>query len=163
MSRKVAYGGILLALNIILLMLVNIVPINTLFLLALASLPVSIVIMEWGLKSGVAFSIGSIILGFIFMASKSQWIIYALTFGVYGIVKYFIETDRPIYMEYILKLLFANLIISVEYFLLKEFVYIPVNIITIISFEIIFLIYDYMYTSFIGYYKNKIRNLIKKI
>lgn len=163
MSKRVAYGGILLAVNIILLMLVNIIPVNTLFLLGLASLPISIIIMEWGLRSGIAFYIGSVILGFIVMSNKSQWIIYTLTFGVYGIVKYFIEKDIPIYLEYILKLLFANIILLIVYFILKEFIYIPINLITIGSFEIVFLIYDYMYTLFIEYYNNKIRTLIKKI
>ena len=65
MSIKVAYGGVLLALNVILLTLTNIIPVNTLFIMGLASLLVSIVIMEWGFKSGIAFYIGSIVLGFI--------------------------------------------------------------------------------------------------
>ncbi len=55
MSIKVAYGGVLLALNVILLTLTNIIPVNTLFIMGLASLLVSIVIMEWGFKSGIAF------------------------------------------------------------------------------------------------------------
>ena len=82
MSRKVAYGGILLALNCILLLLVNVLPINTLFLLGLASLPISIVIMEWGPKVGVVFYIGSVLLSFIIMAQKAQWILYIFTFGI---------------------------------------------------------------------------------
>ena len=96
MSRKVAYGGILLALNCILLLLVNVLPINTLFLLGLASLPISIVIMEWGPKAGIVFYIGSVLLSFIIMAQKAQWILYIFTFGLYGLVKYFIEKDRNI-------------------------------------------------------------------
>ena len=55
MSRKIAYSGILLALNIILLILVNIIPMNTLFLLGLASLPIAIVIMEYGPKACILF------------------------------------------------------------------------------------------------------------
>lgn len=163
MSKKVAYGGILLALNIILLMLLNIIPINTLFLLGLASLPVSIIIMEWGIGSGIAFYIGSVILGFIVMSNKSQWIIYIFTFGIYGIIKYLIEKNRPIYIEYILKFLFANIVLLIMYFILKEFIYIPINLISVVSFEVIFVIYDHMYTLFIEYYNYKIKNLINKI
>ena len=55
MSKKIAYSGVLLALNLILLILINIIPINTLFLMGLASLPISIVIMEYGPKSGFIF------------------------------------------------------------------------------------------------------------
>ena len=104
MSRKVAYGGILLAINMILLLLINVIPINTLFIMGLASLPISIVIMEWGPKSGVAFYIASVVLGFIVMANKTHWILYILTFGLYGIVKYMIEQDRSVYIEYLLKI-----------------------------------------------------------
>nr|UWI50507.1 hypothetical protein NZ312_02115 [Clostridioides difficile] len=162
MSIKVAYGGVLLALNVILLTLTNIIPVNTLFIMGLASLLVSIVIMEWGFKSGIAFYIGSVALGFIVMASKSQWIVYSLTFGMYGIVKYLIEKDRSIYVEYLMKLVFANIMIVILYFILRTIVYIPINIIIVVSFEAAFIIYDYVYSSFIDYYNNRLRKMLFK-
>lgn len=161
MSKKVAFGGILLAVNIILLLLINIIPINTLFIMGLASLPISIIIMEFGPKSGIAFYIGSIILGFIVMANKFQWILYTTTFGVYGLIKYMVERDLPIYIEYILKLLFANIIIVVLYITLKQFIYIPANLMTVAIFEVVFIIYDNVYSSFIEYYNDKLRKVIK--
>ncbi|MCC0649882.1 hypothetical protein [Clostridioides sp. ZZV15-6598] len=162
MSIKVAYGGVLLALNVILLTLTNIIPVNTLFIMGLASLLVSIVIMEWGFKTGIAFYIGSVALGFIVMASKSQWIVYSLTFGMYGIVKYLIEKDRSIYIEYLMKLVFANIMIVILYFILRTIVYIPINIIIVVSFEVAFIIYDYVYSSFIDYYNNRLRKMLFK-
>lgn len=161
MSRKVAYGGILLALNSILLLLVNIIPINTLFLLGLASLPIAIVIMEYGPKSGIIFYIGSVLLGFIIMVNKAQWILYIFTFGIYGLIKYVIEKDRSLIKEYILKLFAANILIIFVYIILKKFVYIPVNIFIILSFEVIFIIYDFVYSQFIDLYTEKLRKLIK--
>lgn len=163
MSKKIAYGGILLALNTILLLLINVIPINTLFIMGVASLIISIVIMEWGPKSGVIFYIGTVILSFIVMTNKAQWVAYILTFGVYGLVKYFIEQDRQIYIEYILKLIFANIMIFILYLILKSFIQIPINIILVLAFEVVFLIYDYVYTSFIGYYNEKLKKLIKNI
>lgn len=162
MSKKVAYGGILLALNIILLLLVNIIPINTLFLLGLASLPISIVIMEYGPKSGIIFYIGSVLLSFIIMVNKAQWILYIFTFGIYGLVKYIIEKDRILIQEYMLKLLAANILIIFAYTILKEFIYIPVNIFTVIAFEITFIIYDFVYSQFIDFYGEKLRRFVKK-
>ena len=64
MSKNISYSGILLAINIILLILCNIIPTNTMFFMILASLPVSVVIMEFGIKSGVVFCIASAILSF---------------------------------------------------------------------------------------------------
>ena len=161
MSKKIAYGGILLSLNAILLILVNLIPVNTLFLLALASLPISIIIMEWGALTGVTFYISSVILGFIVMTSKTQWLIYIFTFGIYGLIKYIIEKDRPIFVEYILKLLFANTMVLILYFIVREFVHVPMNIISIVIFEVVFVVYDYMYSRFIDYYNLKLKSIIK--
>lgn len=161
MSRKVAYGGILLSLNIILLLLVNIIPINTLFLLGLASLPIAIVIMEYGPKSGIIFYIGSVLLSFMIMANKAQWILYIFTFGIYGLVKYIIEKDRNFIQEYILKFLAANILIIFAYIILKQFVYIPINIFTILIFEIAFIVYDFVYSQFIDFYNDKLRRFVK--
>lgn len=162
MSRKVAYSGILLALNIILLILVNIIPMNTLFFLGLASLPIAIVIMEYGPKAGILFYIGSVLLSFMIMANKAQWILYVFTFGIYGLVKYIIEKDRSFIQEYILKLLVANILIIFVYIILKEFVYIPINIFLILIFEISFIIYDFVYSQFIDFYNDKFRRFIKR-
>ena len=95
------------------------------------------------------------------MTNKAQWILYIFTFGIYGLVKYIIEKDRSIFIEYILKLISANILIGITYFILKFFIYIPVNIITISIFEIAFIIYDYVYSIFIDYYNDKLRKIIK--
>ena len=160
MSRKIAYSGILLSLNIIILILVNIIPINTLFLLGLASLPIAVVIMEYGPKAGIIFYIGSVLLSFMIMANKAQWILYIFTFGIYGLVKYIIEKDRSFVQEYILKLLAANILIIFAYMILKQFIYIPVNIFTILVFEIAFIIYDFVYSKFIDFYNDKLKRFL---
>lgn len=162
MSRKIACSGILLSLNIILLILVNIIPINTLFLLGLASLPIAIVIMEYGPKAGILFYIGSVLLSFMIIANKAQWILYVFTFGIYGLVKYIIEEDRSFVQEYILKLLVANILIIFAYIILKGFVYIPINIFIILIFEISFIIYDFVYSQFIDFYNDKLRKFVKR-
>ena len=126
----------------IVLMLVNIIPTNTLFLLGIASLPISIVIMEYGPKAGIVFYIGSVLLSFMIIVNKAQWILYIFTFGVYGLIKYVIEKDRSFVQEYMLKLFTANILILFVYMILKQFIYIPVNIIIILVFELAFIIYD---------------------
>ena len=160
MSKKVAYSGVLLAVHTILLVLINIIPMNTLFIMGIASLIISIIIMEFGPKSGVVFYLASIILSFLVINNKSHWVLYNLTFGVYGLIKYIIEQDRSIYLEYILKIIFANILLMITYFILKGFIYIPINILIIIAFQVVFMIYDSVYTKFIDYYETKIRKII---
>lgn len=161
MSKKIAYTGILLALNIILLLLSNIIPINTVFFMGLASFLISIVIMEYGFKLGILFYIASSVLSFLVLPNKAQWVIYVFTFGIYGLIKYLVEKDRPFYIDILLKLVYANLIILSLYFMLKGIIYIPINIFTILVFQFAFLIYDYVYTLFIDYYEQRIRKIIK--
>lgn len=161
MSKKIAYTGILLALNIILLLLSNIIPINTIFFMGLASFLISIVIMEYGLKLGILFYIASVVLSFLVLSNKAQWLIYVFTFGIYGLIKYFVEKDRPFYIDILLKLVYANLSILSLYFMIKGIIYIPINIFTILVFQFAFLIYDYVYTLFIDYYEQRIRKIIK--
>lgn len=160
MSKKMAYSGILLGLNILLLLISNLISINTMFFMGLASLIISVIVMEYGVNTGVVFYIASIILSFIVMPNKSQWLLYTLTFGIYGLVKYFIEKGRPIYTEIILKLIFANLVAVILYLILKNIVIIPINIITIIVYQVAFLVYDYVYSLFIEYYNEKIKRII---
>ena len=161
MSKKIAYTGILLSLNIILLILSNIIPINTLFFMGAASFIVSIVIIEYGGKYGVIFSIASILLSFFIIQNKSQWIFYVFTFGIYGLVKYLIEKNQRVYIELVLKIAFANLVAVLLYIILKAFIFIPMNLFTVIGFEIGFIVYDYVYTLFIEYYDVKIKKIIK--
>jgi len=163
MSKKLAYSGILLGVHTILLILINIIPMNTLFIMGIASLIISIIIMEFGPKSGVVFYLASIILSFLVINNKAQWVLYNLTFGVYGLIKYIIEQDRSIYLEYILKIIFANILLMITYFILRGFIYIPINILIIIAFQVVFMIYDSVYTKFIDYYETKIRKIINYI
>jgi hypothetical protein len=160
MSKKIAYSGILLGLNIVLLLISNLISINTMFFMGLASLIISVIVMEYGVNTGVVFYIASIILSFVVMPNKAQWLLYILTFGIYGLVKYFIEKGRPIYIEVILKLIFANLVAVILYLILKNIVIIPINIITIIVYQVAFLVYDYVYSLFIEYYNEKIKRII---
>ena len=161
MSRKIAYSGILLAINLILLLLINVIPINTLFLMGLASLPIAIIIMEYGPKSGFVFYIASVILGFIVINSKFQWVLNTFTFGIYGLIKFIIEQDRHIYIEYILKLSYANITLVVLYFIIRQFIVIPQKWYLVILFEVVFLVYDYVYSLFIDYYNEKLNKYFK--
>lgn len=161
MSKKISYSGILLAVNIILLLMSSIIPMNTIFFMGVASLPIAIVIMEYGTKTGIVFYIASTILSFIIIQNKAQWLMYVFTFGIYGLIKYFIEKGRPIYIEIILKLCFANIVVVLLYLILKTMVIIPINIITVLGFQVIFLVYDYVYSLFIDYYDEKLKRIVK--
>ena len=162
MSKKIAYSGILLAVDILLFVMLNVFQTNTIFILGLASLPIAIIIMNWGPKTGAIFYIASVILGFMVINNKAHWIIYVFTFGVYGLIKYLIEQERPIYVEYILKLVYSNIALAIVYFIVRQFVYVPEQWYLILLFEVVFLVYDYAYSLFIDYYNQRLKNMINR-
>ena len=64
-AKKIAFGGLFLAMTEIFLLMGSVIQINTLFLLAVASYFVGIMIREFGLPLGAAFYIAGVLLGFL--------------------------------------------------------------------------------------------------
>lgn len=162
-SKKMAFSGILLALEAILFMLINFVPMNTIFFMVLASFISSIVIIEFGEKTGAIFTFASILLSFMIIANKAQWFVYAVSFAIYGLVKSLIERGRSMGVEYCIKLVFANIVFAIMYFVLKSFL-VEVQYVSVlfVGMNVTFLIYDLFYSQFIRMYENKLRKNISK-
>ncbi|MCC2254834.1 hypothetical protein LKD70_10455 [Ruminococcus sp. CLA-AA-H200] len=86
-AKTVAFGGLLLAMTVVFMALGSIIETSTLFLLAAASFFVGIVVREFGLKTGGAFYIAAVLLGFITAPNK----FYVLTFAAMGLYIWGIE------------------------------------------------------------------------
>lgn len=86
-AKKVAFGGMLLALTIIFMMLGSIIETGTLFLLAAASFFVGIVWREFGAASGVAFWGAAVLLGALTAPNK----LYVITYAVMGLYILIVE------------------------------------------------------------------------
>lgn len=166
-SKDIAYMGVLLALNQLFIVLSSIVETNTILFFALASLIVSVVIIDFSFKNGVVFFIASCILGYFLSFNKIEFVSYILFFGVYSIIKYLIERyvimlKHALIVEIILKILFFNIAVLILYFILKEFIVITLFWWMIPIAEIGFLLYDYAFTILIKYYVKNIKTLIRK-
>ena len=94
-AKKMAFSGLLLALTVILIVLSGVFDFNTLFLLAIASFFVGVIIREYGMKYGVAFYIASIILGFLMAPNKLYCVTFAaMSFYVLIIEAAFVQIGR---------------------------------------------------------------------
>lgn len=107
-SKNIALGGILTALTLVLLYLTLLIPTNTLTLLTLASFMVPVALIRANLKTALLVYSTSSLLSLIFVPGYALH--YILFFGCYGIVKYLIERLDRFTLEWILKLLFFNVI-----------------------------------------------------
>jgi hypothetical protein len=165
-TKKIALNGILGALAVICLILASILPTNRISLYALSSFFVAVSIIESGVKAGWIFYVTTSLLALIIIPEKLGIIPYVVFFGMYGIVKYYIERLNKAVIEYVIKFIYFNICVMIAFFTVRELFSINVSTslswwILIILLEVIFFLYDFVYTLFINYYRSKLRKWIR--
>lgn len=162
LSKFISYSGMMLALNSLLFLGINYITTNTISLMVLASFFVSVVLIEFGLKNAITYSIATIFMAFLILVNKIHFFEFALAFAHYGIVKSILEKRFVGNLQYFVKFIYASIIFSILYFVTINFVKFDINpIIALISY-IAFFIYDYTYSVFIKLYYTHIRKRLFK-
>ncbi len=162
-NKDLAYLSVLLGLNQIFIILSSLIESNTLILMAAAALVVGVIVVEFGGKSGILFYIASCILGFILTFNKVEFITYICFFGIYSIIKHYIETKIfNKLISYAVKIVSFNISLLLMYFILRPFITLPLQWWIILAAQILFLIYDYAFTIFINQYVSSIRPRIRR-
>lgn len=159
-TKKIATAGVLLALSIATLFAAAFVPGIELTLYALSTVYVAIIVIEFTPNTGWLFYFASVMLSFILVPNKGALIPYALFFGVYAMIKYYLETFKkiPQPVEIILKLVFFNLMFTLGFLFFGAIFTGSINIpdlalpIVLIGAQVFFLLYDYILTMIIGFY-----------
>jgi hypothetical protein len=162
-SSDIVYLGVLLGLNQLFIVLSSIIESNTMIFFTGAALMVGIIIVEFGVKAGVAFYVASCLLGFFLTFNKVEIITYIMFFGIYSAVKYWIEIkikSRTIQM--VIKFIYFNVSLFSMYLVVRMFLTLKIFWWMIIGVQILFLIYDYAFTVFINYYIDKVKPKVKK-
>lgn len=165
-TKKIALNGILGALAVICLLLATILPVNRLSFYALSSFFIAVAIIESGLKAGWLFYAATSLLSLIIVPEKLGLVPYVIFFGIYGLVKYYIEKLDKLSIEYALKFVYFNICMGIALlFVSKLFSYslttkLPWWLL-VIALEIVFFIYDFVYTQFINYYRDKLKPRLK--
>lgn len=162
-AKSIAISGIFLALTIITLYAESIMPTGKLSLYCLSSFFVSFIIVELGVNAGWLFYIASSLLSFIIIPDKLALMPYFVFFGNYAVIKCYTERTRFRVIEYILKLVFFNLCLILAVYLAKV-VFLqtievkPPWILVVLGLQIVFVLYDYIFTLVINYYGRRIRS-----
>lgn len=162
-AKEITLSAILVALTNIILYLNFLLPISTISILTLASLLIPIALIKGSIKSAFLVYIASSIIGF-FILPINIILLYILFFGIYGIVKYYIEKLNKLYLEIFFKMIFFNISLFISIFIFKSFIAIeitklPLWLLWIIA-QPIFLIFDYALTLLISFYMQRIHNRI---
>lgn len=159
-SSYIAKGGLFTAVGVILVYLSTILPVNKLYLLTIASCIIPLCVIDLGPKNALTVYASTAILSLLIGGIKATVILYIIFFGLYGILKYYIEKIRKLYIELILKLVFFNICMAFMYLTYKLFVtnLFKINIsiyLILILMQVVFIIYDYAVTLFINYIYNR--------
>lgn len=158
-AKEITLSAVLTALTIIVLYLNLLLPISTLSILTLASLLIPIALIRGSMKSAIFVYIASSIIGF-FILPINIIVLYILFFGIYGIVKFYIEKINKLPLEIFIKILFFNLMLFLSFFIFKAFIAIEITKLPIWMFFIIaqfaFLVFDYALTLLISFYLQRI-------
>lgn len=162
-TKMIAASGILLALSIVTLFAATFIPGIELTLFALSSAYVAFVLIEFKHGAGWIFYIASVLLSFVLVPNKAALIPYALFFGVYPIIKYYIEKSRRMHQiaEVLLKLVFFNAMFAAGFYLFGEAFTGAIQIpdlafpLIIAGGQIFFLAYDYILSLIIGFYMKR--------
>lgn len=165
-TRKIALNGILGALALICLFLASVLPTNRLALYALSSFFISVAIIESGIKAGWLFYVSTAMLAMIIVPDKLRVVPYLVFFGLYGVAKFYIEKLNKLIPEYILKFVYFNACLAAAWFFIRQVFFSEITvklpwIVIVIGLEIVFLIYDLVYTMFIAYYRDKLKKMLR--
>jgi hypothetical protein len=172
-AKKMAFLGLLLSIDVILIILSGVFEFNTLFLLGAAAFCVGIAIREVGLSLGLGFYIASVILGFMLAPNKLYCITYG-GMGMYIIAREFAweklakakNISNRSTALWIIKYMAFNLMYLPILLFLPKLIYQGdiskiIYLLLIIAGQIILYIYDQAYEYFQGTIWSKIRHKLK--
>ncbi|HCW05692.1 MAG TPA: hypothetical protein DGK91_14950 [Clostridium sp.] len=159
-SSNIARGGLSVALIVLLVYMASIAPTSKLSILAVSSaiIPYSILTSK-GKNSFVVYVTASI-LSLVLIGPKVETVGYALFFGLYGFLKYYIERINKALYEIILKLLYFNVILFILYSLYTKLFtsaiseVLPIYAVLLLA-QIAFFVFDYALTVIISYMRKR--------
>lgn len=172
-SKEAAYGGIMMALAVILIILSGIIEQSSLFLLAAASFITGVIQRRFSVKLSTAFIAGTFIVG-MFLAPQKLYCFTFAGFSVYvSIAEYLRQKDMPFAVCIVIKgicyhILFVLALVATKYFIgfdilftegwVKKLSGIPVLfiIVAVAATEALWIIFDKAYIFFQDRYGNRL-------
>ena len=164
---NVAVPAILGALSLVLVYVASIVPSGSWGVVAVAGLIPAAAVISVSMRSGVLCWAGVSILAFILVPGKFCALLYTVLFGLYPIVKAFLERLRKKAVEYFLKLVFFNVSFTVIYLTMKAAVLgsLPAALSVVwllyLVGNVVFLVYDFGTSKLIALYITRIDHVMR--
>jgi len=169
-TKKITLSAMMVALGTAFMIIGAVIEVLDLTVCALASMLVVFVFLEIGsYYPWLVWVCTSLATGLLYPASLI-WIEYALIFGVYPLIKAYIE-KLPRWSWIIVKLVYANAVIWALFFICEKLLGVPfftdearwMRILTYILTNVAFLAYDLFITVMVRFYYDKLRPRFRKL
>lgn len=170
-SKKVAFGGIIAALSLALMLLTGIVPFGTYAFPCFAGILLAAIVIEFGFRWAVLVYVSVSLLSVFFVASKEAVLYYILILGCYPMLKSLFEKIRIKWLSLLVKFIFFNTVAVGAFFISIYILSIPVEsfylfeinlpVLFLAFANVVFFIYDLCVSRLIGAYINVWRNKLK--
>lgn len=169
-TKKITLSAMMVALGTAFMIIGAVIEVLDLTVCALASMLVVFIFLEIGsYYPWLVWVCTSLATGLLYPASLI-WIEYALIFGVYPLIKAYIE-KLPRWSWIIVKLVYANAVIWALFFICEKLLGVPfftdearwMRILTYILTNVAFLAYDLFITVMVRFYYEKLRPRFKKL
>ena len=165
-SKSITLGSFITIISIISMYATSILPTAKIFLVSLPSFLIAIIIIESGKRMAMISFISTSLLAFILIPNKFILIPFVSFLGYYPIVKLYIENINNLFIEWTLKMIIFNIVMYLNYIVftivLAQKLENSLSIVFItFGLQIVFIIYDFVFSMFIQYYNNKLRKYVK--
>lgn len=159
-AYRITIPAMVMALTLLFVYLSTIVPVAKLTFYFVSSVFMVVLMVEEEPWLALVVFIGVTILGFVIVSDKMKMIPYVLFFGHYGIVKYYIEKIKNIFLKYVLKLAYFNAAIITAYFIVKSIIVPEIDLpdwALLLIAQPVFIIVDVIFTMVGNFYFRNIR------
>lgn len=172
-SFKIALGGIVAALSIVLMFSTGLISTLTYAIPAVAGMLLIVISIEISPKFATIVYVAVSLLSLLVVADKEAAVMYAAFFGYYPIVKGFIEKKLSGVVEWIVKYIIFNMAVISAYFVVSKIFMISYEDlgslgkyampIFLIVCNIVFFLYDIALTRILSTYLYNWRKYIKRM
>ena len=171
-SGKIALGGLLTALGVVLMFLTGLIPIGTYALPAIAGVLLIVAVIEIGAKWAWMIYAAVAVLSLLFAADKEAALLFVLFFGYYPVLKSFLERISNKVLSLISKFAVFNVAVVACFFLAVNFLQLPEDSFTVFGIYLpwvflilgnaVFLIYDIALSGLVATYVEKLHHRVTK-
>ena len=171
-SGKIALGGLLTALGVVLMFLTGLIPIGTYALPAIAGVLLIVAVIEIGAKRAWMIYAAVAVLSLLFAADKEAALLFVLFFGYYPVLKSFLERISNKVLSWISKFAVFNVAVVACFFLAVNFLQLPEDSFTVFGIYLpwvflilgnaVFLIYDIALSGLVATYVEKLHHRVTK-